>query len=181
MHHFHSNKFLMTGFTFIVILIFLQIFSLLSLYSLSQAALVMKQNNHSWEGHVQQLNAKKILASTEEKNLERLNQCQIPVTSSHILIHKPLFFWQSQACRSGKGYYFVVESLGADPCAMIKIPNKQDKIAHYYRITLLTISGTLHAAKYFMQSTIATPENPILACQDKLHNVLLGWQMRRDI
>jgi hypothetical protein len=170
-----------SGFTLIAILIFLQIFSLLSLYSLSRASLVMRQNNHSWQSHVQQLKAKKILDTIEKISLPKLNQCRISVTSSHILIHKSLSFWKSHGCRVDDGHYFVVEPLEEDACAIIETMNRQEKIAHYYRITLLTISDTLHAAKYFMQSTIVRPENPLFACQDKRHKVLLGRQMRREI
>jgi hypothetical protein len=172
------------GFTLISILIFFQLFSLFSLYGLMRASAIRKENNHIWQAYLLKLNAKNILSNLEKLDLLRLKKCSIPIKPTTLLTKKDLYWWKLNTCKGSKDkliYYYAVESLGHDDCAIINLSQNNTQIAHYYRITLFILSDKLMPAKYFMQSTIVLPENNTANCLHKIHRVSQGRQMYREI
>jgi hypothetical protein len=167
------------GFVLFTVLIFLQIFSLISLYHLTTLSVMMKTNYHLQQGGNLRYRSQKILNKIEAALKENLPGCSIPVTPAHLLADKPLSWWQLNACAAKEGNihaYFVIETLGNDACAKI-----QDSIARYYRITLFAVFDDLHGAKYRLQTTMTLPTLPATACQHKSHAVKSGRQSLREI
>jgi hypothetical protein len=165
------------GFILMTMLIFLQIFSLISLYGLTRAHVAMKKNNYFWKMSLQKLKAKMMLKQLEKRDL---SLCMIPTTSVTTLTQKSRKWWERNACsEAGNGiyYYYAVESLAIDACGIME----KAQIAHYYRITLFVLFDKLGLFKYFIQSTIARPENKITDCHDQPHFIQNGRQMWREI
>ncbi|MBX3709257.1 MAG: hypothetical protein KIT56_07505 [Gammaproteobacteria bacterium] len=174
-----------SGMVLITVLVFLQIFSLLSLYSLTYLSQSMKRYSHQWQSHLYQRTSNKILRQLEDVSMVTSTRCRIPMIPSTELKIKDATWWQSHACSGNLGeirYHYAVEFLGIDPCGMIvKSHHAQSSISKYYRITLYLLPEAFHG-KFIMQSTVALPEEgTTVLCQDKLHRVQQGRQMWREI
>lgn len=168
------------GITLLTTLIFLQIITLLSLYLIRMAWLEMKQAHYFW---FQQniINTAQNRLSEIEKNLKiALPNCMIEKTTSAELVGYPFEWWQSKACQGHTkkfSYYYVVESLEKDPCAIIQ--NANPMIANYFRITLLCKA---EQSRVILQSTIVLPhQEEMLMCDGIKHSVNLGRQMWREL
>lgn len=165
------------GFVLIWVLFFTQVFSLISLYSITTATTVMKANNHLWHGMTFRLKSDAILQRLEN-NIKPT--CIIPMIPATDLAKKDLVWWQLTTCHAnvnGIQYYYFMESLGDDPCATIENSQEnQVNIARYYRITLYLPEG-----HYMLQSTIALPVAQTSACTQKMHTVIPGRQGWREI
>ena len=137
----------------------------------------IKANNHLWQRNKDLVFTKQILRHIEESPLA----CIIPVLSSTELIKKPFTWWEQYAC-AGKfreiSYYYVIEFLGNDPCVLI---NQKERVAEYYRITLLALPGTSKGARLFLQSTLAKASSEKILCRRGLHQIAMGRQMLREI
>lgn len=171
------------GMALITVLIFLEIFALLSLYGLQSLSWETKSANHYWQKHQLNNAAKIFLQQAESKLAESPSNCQIPLTPITKLISQPMNWWQSVSCAANTPmfqYYYVTEVMGTDPCAYIEhIPSKSPKIANYYRITLLALRRPDSDAKIIMQSSIAEPVATDANCPGKIHFVTQGRQALR--
>ena len=141
--------------------------------------LSIKSNRHYWEMSQQRQNLSYVLTQIEQQLLIHPPSCMIPITQYSAIKIKPVVWWQQQACHyvwQNKDYYYAIELLGQDGCAVI------NKIysATYYRINLFTISVEGYHHRWLLQSTVARPEK-MLACQEKIHRVKIGEQMRREL
>jgi hypothetical protein len=154
----------------------MQIFSLMSLYSITTATAIMRSNNHLWQGMQFRLKSARILQRLEKNILS--NTCSIPITAATEIARKDMAWWQLNACRdnvNGIQYYYVMESFGVDPCAVVG-----NSVATYYRITLYALPE-LKRSRYLLQSTVALPVAQTSACQQKNHAVTPGRQGWREI
>jgi hypothetical protein len=108
------------------------------------------------------------------KELEvQLPNCMIEATSPFQLARMPKTWWQAHGCVMGS-YYYAIEFLGHDPCALVdKKENNQLITADYYRITLY--------GKSILQSIEVKSSFAITACSGKLHTILAGRQMLREL
>lgn len=174
-----------SGFVLVTVLLFLQVFSLISLYGLMYASTTMKRNDHLWYGYNDRLKSNQFLQKLESGVVLDPAACNIPVTPSPVLARKPISWWQLHTCSAnadGIRYYYAVESLGDDPCGVTEKGNRnQWLIANYYRITLFMLPDKLKGAKYLLQSTIALSGVQALACEGNLHRVKPGRQTWREI
>jgi hypothetical protein len=175
----------MNGYILFVVLIFLQIFSCLGLYELTAISLTLRKNNHHLIRESYLLQAQKILKNLEEDVIAGHPTCLVTISSASIPARMPLRWWQQKSCsRSNRAvrYYYRVESLGNDACAVIS-KNQYNHImpAAYYRITLLMAMDKIRGAKLILQSTLAKPGTDPLSCPGKMHRVTLGRQMMRQL
>lgn len=173
------------GFVFLTVLIFLQLFSLMGLYGLMHSATTIKINQHSWQREMDLFTAQHILHELEENFLHGNITCVIHRISATTLIYQPVSWWQQYACRDHANeieYYYAVEVMGKDPCGgMSMVDQSQIVIPKYYRITLFMLSANIKNAKIILQSTIVKPTDEISACAGKMHQVMSGRQMWREI
>ena len=161
------------GFVLFYVLIMLQVFSLISLYSITTATNNIKANHHLWQGITLKLKSAELLQKLEMNIQTVATHCSINTTVD--IAKKDKAWWQINACHDKVNdipYYYLVGLLGDDPCAVMG----NNMVARYYRITLY-----LSEYRYQLQSTIALPVLKTLACQQKIHTVMQGRQGWREI
>jgi hypothetical protein len=167
-----------SGAGLLTVLVFLEIFTLLSLYSLRASLWNSQTTQEYWQNNQLYAASEKFLADTEHEFSQSDFSCHISPVPAAVLPLQPLSWWQSQAC-AGKinffQYYFVIEDLGVDACALL-LP---DQNAHYYRITLLTTMTVRPGEKILLQSTIITPRRRLRVCAETPHDVRAGRQSSR--
>jgi hypothetical protein len=165
-----------SGVALITVLIFLEILTLLTLYSLHASLWETRITNQYWNKHLLRENAFTTLANIEN---ESSTSCQIlPLPAAELKL-KSIAWWQSNAC-AGKiksyNYYYVIEGLGIDPCARV-----QADAAVYYRISLLLKSSLHSEERIILQSTFVKPEATDQDCKFKLRSLAAGRQSIREI
>jgi len=172
------------GITFIIVLIFLQILTILGLYSLSSSLLSEKMNSESWQKESTVLLMDELLHAIAIKLQSEMPRCMI--TQNHLLnlLAKSMDWWQSPVvCEwhfQQLQYYYVVEQLGEDACAQLAGIDMSKFAAHYFRITLLTIVKKTNM-KIILQSTVASPFARIAQCDRAGHVVSVGQQTWREL
>lgn len=168
----------MKGFVLLIMLVFLQVITLLGLVTLSTLEMASKACYLSWLQVQRVHTAKTILHHAEQV----VPSCLIPVTAPNYLSKKPLLWWQQYACAGHLNhlkYYYLVESLGVDSCAMIKY--KQNYRADYYRLTVFPVEIHLDNMPLLLQSVVVKAAVVFNICHGKLHTVTLGRQTWREI
>jgi hypothetical protein len=174
-----------SGFIFVTVLIFLNLFSLLSIYSFMQLSEALKKNDHFFQNKRDSIEIYKILKLIETQRVQGIGGCIIPITPAMELAMKPISWWQLNTCSdnvSGIRYYYAVELLGNANCAFIKkVINNQLISVKYERITLYALADKITGAKYRIQSTIAIPNDEISSCNTKPRWVHEGRQMWREL
>lgn len=171
------------GIALIVVLIFLQVLTILGLGAMQMTLFETKQAQMLWKKHVIENLADRALMEVEHDLSLAIPACQIQATAASELASHPISWWQNlPACSSNLEtvhYFYVVEFLGVDPCAVIQTtPSKV--IANYYRISLLAISGN---SKFLFQTSYVTPnyDSGSVMCLGVAHQVRMGRQMWRRI
>lgn len=178
-------KFIPHGFVLLIVLVFLQLFSLLGLYGLTTASITTRTNRHLWQRDRDLLVSKKLLHDIENQLSADSLTCVIQRLSRSVLARKPISWWQQNACSGNlieMRYYYVMETLGNDPCGVLgKDDNNQAVIPKYYRITLYVLPDKMRRAKLILQSTMAKQSEERSICSGTPHQVELGRQMWRPI
>jgi hypothetical protein len=173
------NKINYSGFILLIVLIFLQILSILALYS-GQAAMWQSKTTN-------QISAKKKLAIsahiqlrlTEKQLINNIPLCRIPMDYPTVTMNQPVSWWSRVACSGDSHhfrYYYVVEYMGEDACADV-----ESLSASYYRISLLMVNSNNLLQKIKLQSTVIKPVTAVDSCNDKHHEVKLGRQGVREL
>lgn len=175
-----------SGFIFVTVLIFLNVFSLLSIYGLMQLSESLKKNARFMEYNRYYLECDKILKRLEAQRAQGIDGCTIPIMPATELSKQPISWWQLNTCSdnvSGIRYYYAVELLGDDACAWIKKAiNNPLVTVRYERITLYALVDKIAGAKYRIQSTIVIPNHSMVSsCNTKPHWVHEGRQMWREL
>lgn len=181
LHYLNNNFERCRGFAFIVVLFFLQLVSLTSLFGLSQISVTMKKNLHEWDSEFYASIVDKMLQEVEARQISGANECSIPTIPGYELLHQPLSWWEANTCSDNMNeirYYYAVELLGKDTCSVIGQMSSQRMAASYERITVYAQPTGMHG-KYLIQSTIAIPSGEAPLCQGKPHKVSIGRQMSR--
>ena len=172
------------GVILIMVLLFLQLLALMSLFAMRLAWIEMKSNQSISQSHITYYLAQEALDHVEKIFDQVYLECRIPVTQTANLLRYPFSWWEVEAC-SGTlltlKYYYKIEALGEDPCAKIQIlpSNGSALTANYMRITLMGI--TTHSTKIVLQSTIVKPLQSLLSCAGMKHTVMPGRQTQREI
>lgn len=171
-----------SGMILLSTLIFLQIITLLTL-CVMQIAFKEARSAHAISiRHTLLINAESALIHLGYA-LPNLTECHISPTSSAILAARPLAWWQSLASCKGQiretDYYYVIESLGADNCAVLQThPNYL--VAQYQRITVL---ARLYQSQIMLQTTVAV-SSPIVEgqeCRGEIRMIQQGRKMWREV
>jgi Tfp pilus assembly protein PilX len=163
------------GIVLIMVLIFLGVFALLSLYALQTIIWENKTTDLYWRKHKLILATDFALQQVEANIKNAHTNCMIPITAVSKLISQD---WQSLSCTGNFSlfqYYYVIEFLGPEPCAQ----TGKKTIAAYYRITLMALQNPDTGMQVIMQSTTAEPEASSGNCREKIYNVTSGRQSLR--
>ena len=166
-----------SGFVLIIVLVFIQVFALLSWCAMEAVWFEMKMVRHHQVSSQVMTNAEHILQQVEESLLLYHSSCVIPQIESAQLLNQPLHWWQSSVTCAGNfhlfQYYYVVEFLGSDPCATVK--SAPLTAANYWRILLL-VKPFVGSEKVWLQSTIAKASDIATDCHGALHDIDVGRQ-----
>ncbi len=170
------------GYVLLTVLLFIQIYALLTLSVLEQ--IILEQHLLS-----EQKNRRHLLEAAERR-LSQLLQgyseetsfCALSPLAPEQLSQQPLAWWLSSACTEKNGswrYYYIVENLGMDPCAQIRgHPQGQ---AAYYRLSLLTDREEDENQKVLLQATLITESSHSEHCDHLRHWVDLGPQSWHEL
>ncbi len=165
------------GFALLLVLIFIQIFSLLGFYALESSVLAEKTNNESWKNENIYFISEHILHGIEMNFQDALSDCLVKEGD---IIND----WRSPDVCSGQfeggHYYYVVEKLGEDSCARIQNTDINQFSAYYFRITLLVMIEKENIKRIF-QSTIVKPDRRVEHCDMSFYWVSRGRQAWREI
>ena len=169
-----------SGIILITVLIFFQLFAILSLYALNVSLLAKKTSRRQWQ-HYELMNAaESLLKEAEARLLIRASACLISEIKPEELIDRPLEWWKSVSCAGNFRafqYYYVVEFLGEETCADIE---SLKTTADYFRITLLVTSVPLDR-KIILQSTVVTSDPDPHQCNGIHREVDIGRQSWREL
>ncbi len=172
------------GYIFFIVIVFLQIFSLVSLYSLEEIRNNIKSSAHYWQGYQYRLLVKNELQQLEMRIIQSAS-CVISHVSAIDLKKRSLTWWQANTCHdivNGIRYYYAVEALDEDECAIAETSGNQSSlIAQYFRISLLALPHKLKGAGYLLQSTVVKPVVSAKVCSGQTHHVTAGRQMWREL
>lgn len=167
------------GVILLTVLLFISLFSLMSLYTLNMAALSHKNNRYDWEKMSMLIKAERLMSKIE---IQSLSQCRLEpkITASN----KPFSWWKKWGCVDKSAdleCYHLVQALGPDHCAYIKPIDNQMMIAEYYRITLLCWTGDIQDLKLLLQSTVIKAGKSSRVCSSISRRVSVGRQTLREI
>jgi hypothetical protein len=166
------------GFALFSVLIFLEIFAVLTVFCLHSVSWEIKLTQARFEKSKMSQAARTILQSVEF--LTENSSCVISFTSAFQLSLQPLSWWESHSCAGNFNlfqYYYIVEPLQEDACALLS----SGKPAQYSRVTLLTVLKADPSIKMILQSSVITAGSEPAHCESALHNVNLGRQNLREI
>jgi hypothetical protein len=168
----------LSGFALISVLVFLEIFAVITVFCLHSASWELTLATARFEKNKMSQSARTILQNVEF--LAETSACYIPVTPAYQLSSQPIAWWEKHSCAGNFNlfqYYYVVEPLQDDSCALLDT----GRAAHYSRITLLTMLKADHRIKMILQSSVITAGNVLPHCESALHAVKLGRQSAREI
>lgn len=172
------------GVILIVVLLFLQVLAVMSLFAMRLTWMEIKSNQNMLQNHSIHDLAEEALDHIEEKLEQVYLKCRIPVTTAADLLTYPLSWWQVETCSgtlSTFKYYYKIEVLGENPCAELQLMslNVSALTANYLRITLLGKES--HSSRIILQSTAVIPMQGILTCAGRKYSVIPGRQSVREI
>lgn len=167
-----------SGFALIIILLFLQFFSVLGMFALLTSHRTLKIINRSWQVRRHWFAARRGLQVVEASVFQGGSMnCEFRSAPAEYLMSQSSEWWKAHACNgkvTNETYYYMIESLAEDACAYIaKSYDNQVYVAKYYRITL-------RLRNVFLQSTIAMPIRMNEPCRERSHWVKQGQQMWRE-
>lgn len=173
------------GYILLIVLIFLQLFSVLGLYELTAITWSLKVSKDAQQQEALHDEALQSLGAAEKMVGGDEPVCLVSVGVSDTAAQNSNDWWAEWGCEgqlASSTYYYIVEFLASDPCAVVgKFNNNQALTANYYLITLVSLPKSASLAKIILQSTIIKADNKPKLCTEKPHLVYLGRQMWRDI
>lgn len=164
------------GYILFIVIIFMQILTLTAMTELFVIHSQTKINRHRLEQKINLINMHDLLQRIYHLPLTSF-LCLISPIPTDFLIKKPLSWWQKEACQQQENnlnYFFVVEKIGEQPCAIYK--NQLFNI-EFYRITLRSEAPY----QVFLQSTLAIANHRSPRCTEKPYPVTMGQQILREI
>lgn len=164
------------GYILLFVLLFLQVFSALSLYMLSTLTSSIKITRHRQQKQQDLLITKKILEKLES-DLPLLSPACFVEISPVTWTDRSKSGWQQAACfdvYQDYPYAYVVEFLDANDCAFTD--GNLILTAAYYRITV-----KLQASSRLLQSIVIYPKKSSSTCKGEKHQVVSGRQMWREL
>lgn len=168
------------GYVLFMMILFLHIFSLMSVYELSILKLSLKTNNFRSNRNSSFLHANQALISVEKNIIPHLKFCKLKILNTQDIKQNSISWWQEHACHDNLGknhYYYFATYLNSDPCVILNNDNNHIITIDYYRVTL----ALFDAQKVILQSIIAVSSGMKDKCQQALHQVFLGRQMWNEL
>lgn len=170
---------MMRGFVLLVMLVYLQIFSLLAMNAMAVVAMQKKQLYQGYDLIKDRLSTQELLLGLQH---QQVDGCQINMHTPDELDRADLNWWRRAAChgvKDGREYFYLREDLGVDACAMVEYEDKQLVAVRYYRDTLLYLSKLSYYQSVVGQSTFVVPEQTSLECKEAIKRLHPGRQMLR--
>ena len=163
------------GFILFCTLLFLQLFSLIGLYSLMAARLNLTNLiEHKQQADYQE-KANSIMHELEKKLQNHIPLCFISVTSGVLLTNRKMEWWKEHGCHvklAKNEYYYVVERLGKETCIQVINYDNYHDLIDFYRTTLLFLPNHLKKAKVILQKVIVKTNKARTSCSSIRHTVL---------
>ncbi|MDR3478797.1 MAG: hypothetical protein P4M14_12300 [Gammaproteobacteria bacterium] len=175
------------GFVLITVLLFLQIFAILSLYALQTNLLQNKIAGQFWHKHLEQVSAEALLLSLEKNKQLDASACVVPSMSVITFTTQTIDWWQSVSCTGNFNlfqYYYVIERLGADACSYIEQANEGGSIrvkANFVRLTLLLVNQQNLNEKVMLQTVLVLASLNDEICETTPYRVTPGRQSWREL
>jgi hypothetical protein len=167
------------GMALISVLLFMLIFTLLSLAAMENNLLEKKMNIASWRKMQMEATGKQALA----RIIRQLpKQCMIKPTPVDTLLAQSFTKWQQSSCignMRGFLYYYVIEPMGSDACAQLACGQLPGANADYYRISVLIVDAQHITVKTFLQATVAVASPVRQVCHGKSRVIKGGVQTFR--
>jgi Tfp pilus assembly protein PilX len=170
------------GYVLLATLIFLQLFTLMSLFALSSVVNLLRLTQQQFQQDTHFASAEQVLKKLE-MNLPLT--CLVPLRAATDLGGHDQAWWASAGCVGGDKnlrYFYMVEKLFIGEDKIIKNNfNNQCYKPNIYRITLAVFPPSPRYAKQVIQSTVITSSNQIVHCDAAAETVYTGRQMWRQL
>lgn len=167
------------GYVLLMMLVYMQIFSLLAMQLTADIIYEKKSAIHRNSTYQLRHQALRVLS-----DIDRMTDtsCTINKMSPVRLTMQDIRWWRRRGCYLNRGeieYFYVREVLGVDDCAVITTVNKQQVTVKYYRNTLLQVVALTPEITLLLQDAVAVagPVPPV--CSFTLKQVKSGRQMLR--
>ena len=164
------------GYILFLVLLFMQLCAVLGLYALDSSIIQAKIEHQLTDKYHFTHVLEAVLKGIENSST---TSCFIEVIQAGKLSQYPLSWWQEQTCTGNFQtiqYYYVLESLGEDPCAVVA--RKKGITANYYRVTLRG-SSNQDEKRVLLQSVFIQSNLSPHQCDSVKHTVMLGRQSLR--
>lgn len=170
---------MLDGFVLLIMLVYLQIFSLLSMQALSSATVYKKFEFNQLVVFQKRRQVLDVLAFLDQKPQV---SCVMTMRSHKWFLHQSSAWWRRHACHisfATNDYYYVREMLDAGTCGVTSNEYKQQVTPIYYRNTLLQVSGVSAHQSLMVQDVVVWPGQNPPVCNKTLWHVNTGRQMLR--
>ncbi len=164
------------GYILFITLIFLQLFSLLTVQGTSGNISHRKQMRRQLQKNAMHQSALRVLAELDAQRLPPCIKQSLPASS---LSRQPLSWWKQNACHGRSDqheYYYRQESLGEDRCAVV---TGSALSAAYYRHTIIILAGENIYDAVMLQDTIVAASNLTPQCDHEPAALKPGRQTLR--
>lgn len=169
-----------SGFVLINLLVLMQIIVIIVMACFSRTMLMVKSINDGSQQQALQYDVFQALLRLEtHSNLS----CHIPVVPWSTITKNSLQWWQANGCHYQKKHihhYYVIESLGVDACAIVRIDGQAKWVAEYNRVTVYSVAdaGQYHPVR--LQASYVKPVLSTTQCERQTHRVNTGRQSLRE-
>lgn len=166
-----------TGYFLIITLVFIHIFSLITLYVFSQLADEMRYVNKLWQASMDDLLAKEAMQIIEKTLAKVKKNCIIAEEASADIKKHARSWWEQKGCKiviRNDVYWYLLEKIQHDACAFSVIQNKLVTGVTYYRISVLK-----QYSHSIIQAITAVVDHKQSTCQASLRSRELGRQSWR--
>jgi Tfp pilus assembly protein PilX len=174
-----------SGFVLLIVMIFLHILSLLSLYNLEAIKNSYKVTELRWNQLSTADTSSRLLEDLEKSLLSGKADCRMSVMSTSDINNKSTDWYMHSACRvtrDGNDYYYFIENLGQDACVgLIDGQTNEQLRADFYRISLVSFDLDGHESKRLFQSVVAKQSDKHMICSSGVRLVKVGVQLRRQL
>ena len=174
------------GFALIIVLLFLEIFSILSLYALENIVLEKRLADQFWRKHLMVMDAQTLL-ETLEKQISDNTSCLIPVSGVLELLAQTMPWWREVSCAGNfhlLQYYYVIEDLSRNTCSYIEQVEEGSvkKVrAGYFRLTLYLVNPLSVKERVMLQSVVVVPVKVDEPCNGDMNLTIHGRKSWREL
>jgi hypothetical protein len=165
-----------TGMVLVIVLLVIQLICLITWYVMENVLLQQKISQDLQSRHHLWYEAVSLLPQIENRIMTTNPACLISKADN--LIKQPISWWQDVGCAGNLAklqYYYVIEFLGSNPCAMV-----QKNGASFWRLTLF-IRTLQRPTRLLLQSIVVKANLSPLVCRGSRYVIKKGRQQWREI